>query len=158
MLDHVNIVVRDIERSAAFYTQALGLRRGFERILEGPWIEALTGLREVRAQCLFLESPAGGARLELLRFLAPSSLILEAHGCPNAIGVRHIAWQVADVDEVAARLRQAGAELLCEPVEVPFEVASLGRKRLCYARDPDGVLIEIASYRRGPAALAASDC
>lgn len=148
MLDHANIVVRDIERSAAFYTQVLGLRRGFERVLEGPWIETLTGISGVRARCLFLESPQGGARLELLQFLAPSPLILENHGSPNALGVRHLAWEVSDVDKVVARLRAAGAEVLSEPVEVPFEVANLGRKRLCYARDPDGVLIEIASYQK----------
>ncbi len=148
MLDHVNIVVSDIERSANFYAQVLGLRRGFRCILEGPWIEALTGLADVRAQCLFLESPGGGPRIELLQFLSPSPLILEAHGCPHAVGVRHLAWQVEDVDEVAARLRAAGAKPLCEPVEVPFEVASLGRKRLCYAHDLDGVLIEVASYCR----------
>ena len=102
----------------------------------------------MRALCLFLESPGGGARLELLQFLSPTPLALENHGCPHALGVRHLAWAVADVDEAAARLRQAGAEILSDPIEVPFEVANLGRKRLCYARDPDGTLIEIASYTK----------
>ena len=148
MLDHANIVVSDIEASAAFYTQALGLTRGFERILEGQWIETLSGLSGVRAKCLFLDSPHGGARLELLQFLSPAPLEMKKHGCPNALGVRHLAWAVDDVDAAAARLREAGAEMLSEPVEVPFEVAGLGRKRLCYARDPDGVLIEVASYRK----------
>ena len=148
MLDHVNIVVSDIEASAAFYTQALGLRRGFERILEGPWIETLSGLSGVRARGLVRDSPAGGARLELRQYESPTPLEMKNHGCPNALGVRHLAWAVDDVDAAVARLRKAGAEILSEPVEVPFEVAGLGRKRLCYARDPDGVLLEVASYQK----------
>jgi catechol 2,3-dioxygenase-like lactoylglutathione lyase family enzyme len=151
MIDHANIVVSDIERSVNFYTRLLGLRRGFERMLEGPWIDSLTGISGVRAQCVFLEGDGengGGARLELLQFLSPDSLTLQEHGAPHALGLRHVAFAVADVDEVLARGREVGLEVVGGPVTVPFAVGNLGRKRLCYARDPDGVLIEIASYER----------
>ena len=39
-----------------------------------------------------------------------------------------------------------GAVLISDPVEVPFRVGSLGRKRLCYFHDPDGVVLEVAAY------------
>ena len=152
MIDHVNVVVSDIERSALFYAQVLGLRRGFERLLEGAWIDEITSLRGVRARCLFLESEDGGARLELLQFLSPPSLQLKGHGSPHAIGARHVAWAVEDVAQVLERLRAWGSEPLSEPVEVPFVVGSLGRKRLCYFRDPDGTLLEVASYNQESAA------
>jgi hypothetical protein len=35
---------------------------------------------------------------------------------------------------------------LSTPVEVPFAVGAMGRKRLCYFHDPDGTLLEVAAY------------
>jgi glyoxylase I family protein len=146
MIDHVNIVVSDIERSVDFYCRALHLQRGFERLLEGAWIERITGVAGVRAQCVFLEHPTGGARLELLQFLEPASPRWEQHGFPGAIGVRHIAWTVPNLADTVERLDAMGVERVSEPIEVPFAVGALGRKYLCYFHDPDGVLLEVASY------------
>ena len=146
MLDHVNIVVSDIEVSVNFYTQVLQLERGFERLLEGAWIETLTQIPNVRAQCVFMENPNGGARLELLQFLSPDSAVCARHDWPATLGVRHIAWNVDDIDGLLVRLREYGGAALSAPIEVPFAVGSLGRKKLCYFRDPDGVLLEAAAY------------
>jgi hypothetical protein len=38
--------------------------------------------------------------------------------------------------------------LVSEPVEVPFAVGTLGRKKLCYFHDPDGTLLEVAAYEK----------
>lgn len=148
MLDHVNIVVSDLEISIAFYTQVLQLQRGFERTLEGAWIETLTGIEGVRAQCVFMENPRGGARLELLQFLAPNSESFARHDWPATLGVRHIAWNVDDIEALLARLKDYGGAPLSAPVEVPFAVGNLGRKKLCYFRDPDGVILEAAAYEK----------
>ncbi len=148
MLDHVNIVVSDIEVSVNFYTQVLQLQRGFERILEGAWIETLTGMENVRAHCVFMENPDGGARLELLQFMVPQSEICARHDWPSTIGVRHIAWNVDDIAALLGRLEEYGGVSLSAPIEVPFAVGSLGRKKLCYFRDPDGVLLEAAAYEK----------
>ncbi len=146
MLDHVNIVVSNLETSINFYAHVLQLERGFERTLEGAWIETLTGISGVRAHCAFMENPRGGARLELLQFLAPESEICARHGWPTTLGVRHIAWNVDDIEALLQRLAAVGGVALSAPVEVPFAVGSLGRKKLCYFRDPDGVLLEAAAY------------
>ena len=148
MLDHVNIVVSDIEVSVAFYKQVLQLQRGFERILEGAWIETLTGIENVRAHCVFMENPRGGARLELLQFLSPDSEMCARHDWPATIGVRHIAWNVDDIAALLLRLEDFGGAALSAPIEVPFAVGNLGRKKLCYFRDPDGVLLEAAAYEK----------
>jgi catechol 2,3-dioxygenase-like lactoylglutathione lyase family enzyme len=68
-LDHVNIVVSDIERSVDFYQRFLNLSRGFEVRLEGAWIETVTGIAGSRAHCVFMEASGGSARLELLQYL-----------------------------------------------------------------------------------------
>ncbi|HEY3268984.1 MAG TPA: VOC family protein [Armatimonadota bacterium] len=145
-IDHLNIVVADIERSADFYTNILGLKRGFGATLEGEWIETATGLSPVRAQCVFVEPPEGGARIELLQYETPEGAAIPANALPNTRGLRHLAFTVDDADALLARLKSAGVELISPPIAVPFAVGSMGRKRLCYFHDPDGVLLEIAAY------------
>ena len=147
-LDHVNIVVSDMGRSCRFYGEILGLRRGFEAVLEGEWIERVTGLTGVRAQCVFFEFPAGGPRIELLQYESPLGEALPPHGLPNTLGARHIAFDLEDMDGFVSRLKAAGVRFLSDPVEVPFNVGNMGRKWVCYFLDPDGVLLEAAAYEK----------
>ena len=144
-LDHVNIVVTDMARAVRFYGEVLGLQRGFECHLEGEWIDRVTGLSGARAHCVFLE-PEGGGRVELLQYLSPTGESLPANRLPQTPGVRHLAFQVNNLDALCERLQTAGVTLVSPPVEVPFRVAHAGRKRLCYFHDPEGVLLEITEY------------
>lgn len=146
MIDHVNIVVRDLEASARFYEQVFGLTRGFSATLQGAWIEAVTGLPNVRAQCLFLHALDGKTRLELLQYEMPGGVAACDDALPNAPGLRHLAFEVQDLDALLERLHALNVTPISAPVDVPFQVANLGRKRLCYFRDPDGVLLEAAAY------------
>jgi len=145
-IDHINIVVSDMERSVAFYTEILGLERGFEALLEGDWIETVTGLPNLRARCVFMEAGGAAVRLELLQYLTPEGVAPPPNGLPNTVGLRHLAFTVDDIDAMVARLRAAGVEPLSDPVTVPFAVGNMGRKRLCYFHDPDGTLLEVAAY------------
>lgn len=145
-IDHINIVVSDMERSVRFYSEMLGLKRGFEVMLEGAWIDTVTGLAHARAHCVFMETDDPGVRLELLQYLAPTGDGLAANTLPYTTGIRHLAFTVADLDALVARLRGAGVPLVSDPVAVPFAVSTMGRKRLCYFHDPDGTLLEAAAY------------
>ena len=60
-----------------------------------------------------------------------------------------MAFTVDDLDALVARLRAGGVRVVSDPVEVPFAVGSMGRKRLCYFYDPDGTLLEAAAYDAG---------
>ena len=151
-VDHVNIVVSDMERSLAFYIGLLGMRVTFEVELAGAWIEAVTGLAGASARCVFCQ-PAGdarpsggGARFELLQYRSPEGAAVPADSLPNTVGLRHVALEVDDLPSWHARLEAAGVSFVSGPVTVPFAVAGPVRKRLCYFRDPDGVLIELADY------------
>lgn len=148
-IDHINIVVSDMERSIRFYAELLGLHRGFETTLEGEWVERVTGLTGARAHCVFMETDDPTVRLELLQYLSPSGEGLAANRIPNTPGLRHLAFNLDDettLNAVLDRLRVAGVEVVSDPVVVPFRVANLGRKRLCYFYDPDGTVLELAAY------------
>lgn len=145
-VNHLNIVVGDMERSLAFYVGLLGMRVTFEVELTGEWIERVAGLEGVRARCVFVQPSGGGARFELLQYLSPAGAAVPEDSLANTLGLRHIAFEVDDLDGLYARLLTRGVWFLSEPVTVPFPVAGV-RKRLCYCHDPDGVIVEIADYR-----------
>jgi glyoxylase I family protein len=144
--DHFNIVVADLERSVRFYETVLGLRRGFERLLEGAWLDAVTGLQGARARCVFLEAADSGVRLELLEYRSPTAAATALNSLPQVPGLRHLAFRVPDMDWFYEKARSHGVRFISEPVLVPFELPGGRKKRLCYFYDPDGVLLEAAEY------------
>ena len=149
MIDHINIVVADLERAAHFYETVFGFARGFSATLQGEWIETVTGLKGARAQCLFLDAPCEAAtRIELIRYDAPIDEFSPFDSAPNQPGLRHIAFQVEDIDATLSRVRALGIQPFSAPVEVPFRVANLGAKRLAYFHDFDGTIVEVAAYQK----------
>ena len=143
-VNHVNVVVSDMEQSLAFYVGLLGMRVTFEAELTGEWIETVSGLPGVSARCVFCQPP-GGTRFELLQYQSPPGVALPEASFANTLGLRHVALEVDDLDALYARLGEANVPFVSPPVPVPFSVVGV-RKHLCYLRDPDGALVEIAEY------------
>jgi catechol 2,3-dioxygenase-like lactoylglutathione lyase family enzyme len=147
-VDHINLVVSDLERSVRFYTEVLGFRKTADVVMEGDWIEEIIGLRGVRGLVAFVEPPGGGPRFELLQYVTPPGAVLPGNSRANTQGLRHVAFRVDDIAAMAARLRAAGVTLFSEPVRVPAGVVKFaaGDKTLLYFLDPDGVILELAEY------------
>lgn len=147
-IDHINIVVSDLERSVRFYCDVLGFRKTADVLLEGEWVERFVGLRGVKGKVAFVEPPDGGVRLELLEYVAPTGVALPENSRVNTQGLRHVAFRVEDITAMTARLRAAGVTLFSDPVRVPAGVVKFaaGEKTLVYFLDPDGVILELAEY------------
>ena len=148
-VDHINLVVSDLDRSVQFYTEILGFREVGRARLEGVWIENVVGLKGVQADVVYLEADAGGTRLELLNYESPPGEGFAANSIANTIGLRHVALRVKDIRTVVKRMKETGVTMLAEPVVVPESAMprDSGRKTLCYFLDPDGILLELAEYR-----------
>jgi len=148
-IDHINIVVSNLERSVRFYTQLLGLKETKRATLTGDWIEAIVGLSGVDAEVVYLQPVGGGPRIELIHYRAPAGVALQENSRPNTQGLRHIAFQVENMDSLYTRLRDAGVPFFGPPVVVPSGVVQHedGEKSLCYFHDPDGVVLELAAYQ-----------
>lgn len=142
-IDHINIVVSDLEKSVIFYTKVLGFKEVRRGHLEGEWIEAVTGLKNICADVVFI-SIKSGPRIELLCYKTPEGIAFEPNSLPNTIGLRHIAFQVAAVK----KLTDANVKIIGGPATVPEHIIShdSGKKTLCYFLDPDGTLLELAHY------------
>jgi catechol 2,3-dioxygenase-like lactoylglutathione lyase family enzyme len=85
-----------------------------------------------------LETPDGHGRLELSKFHAPSGRGGDRHAPANAPGIRHVTFEVDDIDAAVASVRARGGELVGE-VEDYQDIY-----RLCYVRGPEGIIVELA--------------
>jgi glyoxylase I family protein len=147
-VNHLNIVVGDMARSLAFYVGLLGMRQTFDILLEGEWIEEVTGCPDAKAHCVFVMPDGGGCRLELLQYLTPEGVALAPNTLPNTPGLRHLALEVDDLDTWYEKLHAAGIAFVSPPVTVPFRIVEGIQKRLCYCHDPDGVIVELCAHLR----------
>lgn len=137
-LDHVSIVVDDLQHAIAFFG-ALGLTVEGEAPIEGAWVDSVNGLADVRVDIVMLRTPDGHGRLELTRFRNPKLVTIEPSVAPpNALGLRSIMFAVESVDDTVSRLRACGAELIGEIAQ--YE----DKYRLCYMRGPAGIIVALA--------------
>lgn len=126
-IDHVTIVVKDLEKSTRFYTEVLGMRQvdrpafGFP----GAWFQA--GTTKVHMNVESEEAGQAGIRF---------------HGGTRLSRGFHYAFEVASCDEAAERLEQLGVPVLEGPRARPD-----GARQL-YIHDPDGHLVELFSMPR----------
>ena len=137
-LDNVLIVVEDIEAAKAFFAE-LGMKLEGQTTVEGPWVDGTVGLSDVRADIAMMRTPDGHSRLELTKFHTPPAVRAEPESAPaNTLGIRRIMFAVDDVDDVVARLRSHGAELVGEIAQ--YEDAY----RTCFLRAPEGFIVGLA--------------
>jgi len=137
-MDNVLIVVDDLEAVKAFFLE-LGLELEGETTVEGPSVDRLIGLHNVRATLALLRTPDGHGRIELDKFHTPEPIRAGPANAPvNALGIRRIMFAVEDIDVVVARLLARGAELVGEVVQ--YEDAY----RLCYIRGPEGIIVALS--------------
>ena len=86
-----------------------------------------------------MRTPDGHGRLELAKFHTPPAVRAEQEDAPaNALGIRRIMFAVEDVDDVVARLRGHGGELVGEIAQYEDSY------RVCFLRGPEGIIIGLA--------------
>jgi catechol 2,3-dioxygenase-like lactoylglutathione lyase family enzyme len=137
-MDNVLIVVDDLEAAKAFFVE-LGMELEVQTTVEGPWVDRIVGLDGVRSEIAMMRTPDGHGRIELDKFHSPPAISIEPRNAPvNVLGIRRIMFAVDDIDEVLARLRTHGAELIGEVTQYEDSY------RLCYVRGPEGIMVALA--------------
>jgi catechol 2,3-dioxygenase-like lactoylglutathione lyase family enzyme len=137
-LDHISVVVDDLEAAIAFFT-VLGMEREGEMLVEGSWVDRINGLENVQVDIVMMQTPDGHGRLELTKFRNPKLVEIEpAIPPPNTLGLRSVMFAVESIDDTVARLRATGAELVGEVAQYQ------DLYRLCYMRGPAGIIVALA--------------
>ena len=137
---HVGICVSDLDRSLRFYCQGLG----FEPVESFTVGTEFGKLMEVEGN-IVLQSKfiaREGVRLELLHFDSPGFRGPSERRPMNQLGLTHLSVRVADVDAVAARIRELGGRVL-DHTRSKFDNPDGTSSDFVYCTDPDGVRIEL---------------
>lgn len=119
-VDHVSINVRDIRASIEFYGKVLGFRQLQTVPFEG-------------FSLVYFQVP-GGPRLELFDYGGRNP---EGRREESEAGLRHLAFEVDDVDEAERRLRAHGVPVTLAATDLP----TLGSRAILFL-DPNGVTLE----------------
>src|SRR5580765_4175096 len=116
-MDNVLIVVDDLEAAKAFFVELCMELEG-ETTVEGPSVDRLIGLQNVRATLAMMRTPDGHGRIELDKFHTPDAVRIGPVNAPvNALGLRRIMFAVDDLDAMVARLLAHGAKLVGEVIQ-----------------------------------------
>lgn len=125
-IDHVAIVVKDLEATVRLYTQTLGFKEIYREIVEDQGVEAV-GLE------------AGTSIIELLLPLDEGSPIALYRGdAPTKL--HHTAYRVADIEASIAALKAKGVRMIDEH---PRRGAHGNRIAFLHPKATGGVLIEL---------------
>lgn len=125
-IDHVAIVVKDLEATILLYTQTLGFRIAYREIVADQGIEAV-GLE------------AGDSVVELLRPLDESSPVAKFRG-DAASKLHHTAYRVENLESKLAELKSKGVRLIDER---PRRGAHGNRIAFLHPSATGGVLVEL---------------
>jgi catechol 2,3-dioxygenase-like lactoylglutathione lyase family enzyme len=137
-MDHVGVVVDDLEAAIAFFVE-LGMERQGTGVgsVDGQWVDEVVGIEGVRVDIAFVRTPDGMSRLELTKFHAPEA-VEAGSTAPNTLGLRRLMFAVDDIDDVVARMQAHGAELVGAVAQYQDVY------RLCYLSGPGGVIVALA--------------
>ena len=127
-IDHVAIIVRNIEQALVFYRDTLGIMPS--EIKEVP-------TEQVRIAFLPMGGP-GGSEIELVEPTNPDSSLaksLEKRG----EGLHHICLQVDDIDAALADMQAKGTPVLDKQPRIAAE----GRAIFLHPKGTNGVLLEL---------------
>lgn len=136
-MDNVGIVVESLDKAISFFTE-IGMKLEGRATIEGEWAGRVTGLGSQRVEIAMMVTPDGHSRIELSRFIEPSTISDHRTSPVNALGYLRAMFTVKDLDEMVSRLSKQGVQLVGEIVQ--YENAY----RLCYIRGVEGLLIGLA--------------
>ncbi len=153
-IDHLALMVRDLEKSLHFYRNLLGMEVVSPEEHAGGAINEMTAMPDVHMREYRLRPSAGinGYRradtkgqltLDLIEWVTPKSPFgrQAIHHVPSA----HICFGVENVPETYDRLKAEGVEFVSPPVHFTGE----GEWHVLFFYDPDGNLLELNQVGTG---------
>ena len=120
-IHHVAVICSDYQKSKEFYVEKLGFEIENEVF------------REERNSYKFDLKVAGIYQIELFSFPNPPERV----NSPEARGLRHLAFEVDNVEKTAAELNEKGIET------EPIRIDEITGKKFTFFKDPDNLPLEV---------------
>ncbi|MBV8775498.1 MAG: VOC family protein [Deltaproteobacteria bacterium] len=142
-LFHVNICVRDMERSMRFY-QDLGFAKVNDFTMDDPAVGDALGVKATKLRGVFMRlgSDPHAPVLDLVQFIEPPTQG-QAYSSLNNVGICRIAFTVDDIDRTYEELRAKRVEFVA-PLKKITGPGGAQIGVVCF-KDPDGTVLELMS-------------
>ena len=135
--NHTSFTVSDLDRSVAFFTEALGFNLVHRGGRDPALIEKVVGVPGADIEAAYIQGP--GHRLELIQYKGPADRKrVESRPCDT--GFAHVAYDVDDIDAALAAAAPFGFKPLNQPQDLHHGPNAGGR--VVYTRDDDWVTVE----------------
>lgn len=132
LIDHVGVAVEDLDAAIALYEGTFGMPVAHRETVSEQGVEAV--LLDV-----------GACHVELLRPLAAETAVGKFLA-KRGPGLHHVAYRVADIDDVLSQLRDAGVELIDSEPRIGIRQS---RVAFLHPRSTGGVLTELVEPAGG---------
>jgi glyoxylase I family protein len=144
-IHHISLSTRDLDKLLGFYRDLLGLELLLDtQIADNPAFDHVVGLVGAQARGVFLQ--AGNAYIEIWQFEAPTGKGPNHDRPVCDVGLTHICFDIEDIEATHRVLAAAAVKFVSPPQH-------LGSVITCYARDPDGNLVELRQGIVGKSAI-----
>lgn len=143
---HTNIVSTNWKELVDFYIKTFDCKVVPPiRKQSGEWLEKGTGLVNAKLEGAHLLLPGYGENGPTIEIYQYENIEQQDPISPNKRGFGHIAFEVESVEMVLCNLKKNGGKAFGEITK--REVKGVGEITFIYARDPEGNLIELQSWK-----------
>jgi len=139
-LDHINIVVTDLQKAKAFFLN-LGFKEEISSRISGERFSLIAGQPDFDAEFVGLSLPGSATNVELIQYYSPPGGKDPELSKPNQLGFRHIAFAVDNIEAEVDHLKGKGVSFQSD-----IQVWEKTGKKLVYFYGPDGIILEFAQY------------
>lgn len=144
---HTNIIAKDANKLISFYKAVFHCKSINEtRDLRGEWVDRLTGLHQAHITGEHLLLPGYGEDHPTLEIFSYDTLKESIPAEINRPGLAHLAFEVDDVEETLMKVISKGGSRVGELItaEYPNDLEAV----FVYAKDPEGNIVELQSWRQ----------
>jgi catechol 2,3-dioxygenase-like lactoylglutathione lyase family enzyme len=144
-LDHVGLLVTDLDGTVDFFTEVFGateLFRSSRLRMPDHFMFETFGVHDNASFVLSMMRLASNANLELFEWSSPHQT--GPHPLSD-IGAAHIAMHVSDIDATAKRLRESGSATQLGEVKTVPQDSPVAGNRWCYFSTQFGVVVELVN-------------
>lgn len=143
---HTNIVSVDWKKLADFYIRTFNCKIVPPiRKQSGEWLDKGTGLKKTQLEGAHLLLPGHGKNGPTLEIYQYQEIDERDLAPPNKRGFGHIAFEVESAEKILETLKKNGGKAFGEITK--RVVKNVGELTFVYARDPEGNIIELQSWK-----------
>lgn len=147
-VEHVGLVVNDLEESIPFYTALFGppVQRVTWRGKDAEYVAKMVAHPGLELDAAFFQLPYSQSLLEMIQYHG----VAKTHDPmdPMQVTAGHLGFSVENLDATVEQLKKLGVTFRSEPIDIPYGPYKGGRS--VYFRDPNGVNLQLMQLAGRP--------